>query len=220
MKSEAITPLITTPSGGKRFRISDHLASLRVEIGPSGTGHYDYDPWGKLTQLSGTGSSRLTYNDHEQDLESGDLNLGVRQDDGDEGRFNSVDALWSSHPVESPYVYTSNNPLRYTDPTGMQARTVQVPFEEGGEEVPTGGRLISTRCSTQIILRKSNGTARPQSRKPRKAWCRRRVRREEHQPKEILVQEAKTRRSHLRMGMTGLAKRITTVEIIGPTASN
>lgn len=125
---EDLAPIVTLPDGSRQYRISDHLASLRVMVDANGTQQYDYDPWG--TSLSGavTGGSRRTYNDREQDTESGDYNLGRRQMADEVGQFLSVDPLWETSRAESPYLYAKGNPLRYTDPEGLQAKEVKSDF--------------------------------------------------------------------------------------------
>ncbi len=65
------------------------------------------------------------FNDRERDRETGNLNLGVRSEEPSLGRFTSIDPLWEKFPGQSPYVYADNNPLRLTDPTGMQAFRIQ-----------------------------------------------------------------------------------------------
>ncbi|MBK8909920.1 MAG: hypothetical protein IPM61_01185 [Chlorobi bacterium] len=116
---EDLTPIITKPDGSKEYRISDHLASLRASLTPGvSTKYYDYDPWGGL--LSGTGTRRM-YNDREEDKESSLYNNGVRKLEEGLGRFTAIDPLWEKFLWQSPYVYGDNDPLRKTDPKGMQA---------------------------------------------------------------------------------------------------
>jgi RHS repeat-associated protein len=117
---EDIAQVITDPSGGKQFRISDHLASVRTEIGPAGAAQYDYDPWGGALPVVMPTPPRRGYNDREKDRETGSYNLGVREMDARVG-FQSVDPLWQQSPSQSPYIYANANPLRLTDPKGMQA---------------------------------------------------------------------------------------------------
>jgi RHS repeat-associated protein len=62
----------------------------------------------------------------ERDAETGLDNFGVRYFSGPEGRFTSPDPLLLSAKLEDPqtwnrYVYARNNPLRYTDPSGLYA---------------------------------------------------------------------------------------------------
>ena len=136
---EDITPIITKPDGSKEYRISDHLASLRVSL-TSGTPtkYYDYDPWGNL--LGGTTPPRRGFNDNEEDKENGLYSLGVRK--YEEGRFLSVDVLFEKEPEISPYVYAGNAPMNYVDPAGLQRRGVAgVPAAifSNGDLASTGG---------------------------------------------------------------------------------
>jgi RHS repeat-associated protein len=61
----------------------------------------------------------------ELDAETGLYYLGARYYSPVDGIFLSVDPLAGSFPSWGPYVYTLNNPVRLTDPTGMAP--------EGGE---------------------------------------------------------------------------------------
>jgi len=119
---EDISQVITDASGNKQYRISDHLATLRATVGGSGISSYDSDPWGGALEAPVTGESRRVFNDRERDRETGNLNLGVRSEEPSLGRFTSVDPLAEKSAGQSPYVYADNNPLRFTDPNGMQAR--------------------------------------------------------------------------------------------------
>ena len=49
---------------------------------------------------------------------------GSSRERSEEWIWLSVDPLAEEYPSWSPYVYTHNNPLRYTDPTGMTANDV------------------------------------------------------------------------------------------------
>ncbi|MCB0649298.1 MAG: hypothetical protein KDC49_21660 [Saprospiraceae bacterium] len=64
---------------------------------------------------------RYTYNGKEELGFSGYQDYGARQYDASVGRFMGVDMLTSSFPQVSPYSAFNNNPLRFTDPTGMAA---------------------------------------------------------------------------------------------------
>jgi RHS repeat-associated protein len=67
---------------------------------------------------------RQKFTGKERDSESGLDYFLARDYSGPQGRFTSVDPLASSaHPAEpqswNRYTYAANNPLKFTDPTGM-----------------------------------------------------------------------------------------------------
>jgi RHS repeat-associated protein len=134
-------------TGTKEFKITDHLSSTRVTLSLTGvTSTYDYDPWGKLIASTG-GKHRQGYNGREDDRESNLFSLGVRSyDDENRGSMLSVDPLWEKFSDQSPYVYSNNNPVNMTDPTGMQGDPVSPadeldnnPDEVGGAGCGGGG---------------------------------------------------------------------------------
>jgi RHS repeat-associated protein len=113
---------------GRRYFVKDHLGSVRATVDRDGVviGHDDYYPFGLVMpgRSSNTGNPNDNYKftGHELDNEVGlDIYyMGARYSDpvlG--GRFYSIDPLAREFPNISPYAYGNNNPLRYTDPTGM-----------------------------------------------------------------------------------------------------
>ncbi len=120
--------------GAIEYRITDHLGSNRVTLDGSGvvTNRYDYEPFGGI--LSSGGEARQGFNSREKDQESDLFNNGVRKLDDNIGRFTSIDPLWEKFPSWSPYQYGYNNPLRVTDPSGMQGRTPITPQVEMGPD--------------------------------------------------------------------------------------
>ncbi len=60
---------------------------------------------------------------------------GARYYDAAIGRWNSVDPLAELFPSQSGYNYTFNNPLRYTDPTGM------APVDSWETDLATGKKV-------------------------------------------------------------------------------
>jgi RHS repeat-associated protein len=151
--------LITTrPDGKAEYKIVDHLGSTRVVLNDMGTvlSQYDYEPFGKPLAKTGL-DSRKSYIDKEKDYESGLGNYGVRSYDDSDGRFTSIDPLWENDDQRdiTPYHYSKNNPIRYSDPTGlyhingMDTKPAKEYFADavkhcylgmisGGEMTPTG----------------------------------------------------------------------------------
>jgi RHS repeat-associated protein len=95
---------------------------------------HDYLPFGEEIGLIGgrittqryaaTDGVRQKFTLKERDKETGLDFFGARYFASSQGRFTSTDPLLASGSVYDPqswnrYTYTSNNPLRYIDPTGM-----------------------------------------------------------------------------------------------------
>jgi RHS repeat-associated protein len=116
---ENLAQVITKPNGAKEYRVSDHLASLRVAIEGATTRTTDYDPWGNVIAGSSSGE-RSTFNDQERDAETGLFDLSDRNLDPAIGAFSKPDRLLEKFRSVSPYNYCSANPVRVTDPDGMQ----------------------------------------------------------------------------------------------------
>jgi RHS repeat-associated protein len=127
-----------------KYLFTDHLGSTRVKSGATGQvmTRHDYLPFGR--QLSAVDSGRTTamgYVDQadpmqepfpikftglERDAETGLDNFIARYYSGAQGRFTGPDPLLASSRPEDPqtwnrYAYGFNNPLRFIDPTGMEA---------------------------------------------------------------------------------------------------
>jgi len=102
----------------------DHLGSTRAVVNASGTvvETQDYYPFG----LQMPGRSMTTGNSAKEKFTSHELDDGLdlyymvaRRYAPEFGRFLSVDPLADIYPSWSPYNYTLNNPLRFTDLTGL-----------------------------------------------------------------------------------------------------
>ncbi|MCH8558769.1 MAG: RHS repeat-associated core domain-containing protein [Balneolia bacterium] len=117
-----------TYSGYMRYYyLKDHLGSVRVTLNQSGSvvGHDDYYPFG--LQMPGRSNNSANRDDDQKFTghffeQEGDLEIyhaQARMYDPAIGRFMGVDAMRSEYPTINPYHYTLNNPLIYTDPTGM-----------------------------------------------------------------------------------------------------
>ncbi len=132
------TTATPTVDPGSYWRTTDHLGSTRLVTTGVGAVYdrRDLFPFGE--QIADTYSSRTSagnYNESdpasrhlftakERDDESGLDYFGARYFGSSLGRFNSPDPLLNSGRPWLPqswnrYAYTLNNPLRFTDPTGM-----------------------------------------------------------------------------------------------------
>jgi RHS repeat-associated protein len=119
--AEAIWPTFTTT-----YYHDDHLGTSQVLT--SGLG---YPIWqGTFLPFGQEYNPQITTNHYkftgkERDSETGLDYFGARYYAGAMGRFITPDPLMASGHVSDPqswnrYTYTLNNPLRYTDPTGME----------------------------------------------------------------------------------------------------
>lgn len=107
------------------FFHSDHLGSSSYITNSKGivTQHMEYLPFGELLveeHLNGH-NSPFKFNAKELDPETGNYYYGARYYSPKYNLMLSVDPLYEMYPGISPYAYVLNNPLRYTDPTGMAA---------------------------------------------------------------------------------------------------
>jgi RHS repeat-associated protein len=85
-----------------------------------------YDPWGlELTgigfQYGGIKANKYLYNGKELIEDNGlqYYDYGARMYDPVIGRWGVVDPMADSYQAFSPYNYTLNNPVKFTDPNGM-----------------------------------------------------------------------------------------------------
>jgi len=96
------------------------------------------------------------YNGKELNLDHG-LNWSdyeARWYDACLGRFTSVDPLAKTMPAWSPYIYTYNNPIRFTDPTGMAPETVK----PGSAAALSMIKNTLTKADAQYVRLDNNGT--------------------------------------------------------------
>ena len=112
------------------YQYKYHLGNTRVSFGRNSTGALDitdandYYPFGMNHLKSGNSffgiNSYKNYKYNGKELqESGMYDYGVRMYMSDIGRWGVVDPLAEKAPNLSPFRYGYNNPITFTDPTGM-----------------------------------------------------------------------------------------------------
>ncbi len=107
-----------TVSGTSSYFIQDYLGSTRALADASGnvTESLVYDSFGNVT--SGSASTRYTYTGREADVDTGLLYYRARWYDPHGGRFVSEDPIGLGGGI-NVFAYVENNPLRFTDPSGL-----------------------------------------------------------------------------------------------------
>jgi RHS repeat-associated protein len=106
------------------FYHSDHLGSSSLIT--DGTGalvqHIEYVPFGEtfIDERNGNWSTPYLFNGKEKDEETGLHYFHARYYDSRTSVWLSVDPLAEKYFWTSSYIYCLNNPVKYTDPTGME----------------------------------------------------------------------------------------------------
>lgn len=98
---------------------SDQLSSTRVLIDPAGVvrASFTYDPYGNLTNTTGTFTTSLRFAGQYRDAETGLIYLRARYYDPATAQFLSRDPFVAT--TRQPYSYVRGNPLNSTDPLGL-----------------------------------------------------------------------------------------------------
>lgn len=117
------TPRLQTSSTGTATSIGleDVLGSVRHHTDPTGsvTGSLSYAPFGEL--VSGTPATPFGYTGEWTDP-GGHVYLRARVYQPSTGRFLTTDPIQPNHPGTqgwNQYTYTTNNPVTFTDPSGL-----------------------------------------------------------------------------------------------------
>ncbi len=140
--------VVRDSSAGVSYLHGDHLGSVSATTGAQ-PGPQTYGPWGNVTS-GGSSATARTYTGQYLDSASGLLYYHARYYDATLARFISADTVvpgqsdkaGTANPQAlNRYLYVTNNPLTYTDPSG---HAQQVPIDEGGGE--SGGWGCSGAC--------------------------------------------------------------------------
>ncbi|MHA1280611.1 MAG: RHS repeat-associated core domain-containing protein, partial [Candidatus Helarchaeota archaeon] len=110
-------------NGNLYYYLKDHLGTTRMTIRDNGTvygRYYRYYAFGETESEQITLNQDYKYTGKPFDSELG-LDIyyyGARYYNPHLGRWLAVDPLHDKYPSLSPYVYCSDNPMKYVDPDG------------------------------------------------------------------------------------------------------
>jgi RHS repeat-associated protein len=115
---------IDLPSAVVHYYFSDHLGSANVVTSSAGViqDESDYYPFGGERAITNSDPNNYKFTGKERDSESGLDNFGARFDSSSMGRFMSPDPLGGrliNPQTLNKYSYVANNPINFTDPTGL-----------------------------------------------------------------------------------------------------
>jgi len=105
------------------YLLGDHLGSTSLVTDPGGVilSAARYDPWGELRAASGPSQTSYGYTGQRTEKGLGLYFYGARWYDPQLSRFLSADSIIPQQQgvqAWDRFAYVSNNPLKYTDPTG------------------------------------------------------------------------------------------------------
>jgi RHS repeat-associated protein len=122
------------------YFIADHLGSTRALADATGsiTSSIAYDSFGNVA--AGSVPTRYTYTGREFDSDTGQMHYRAREYNLNGGRFLSEDPIGLGGGINL-YAYVGNNPIRFLDPSGTQARSDR--SFNSGEKSPTTGERLS-----------------------------------------------------------------------------
>jgi RHS repeat-associated protein len=117
---------IDLPANTVHYYLSDHLGSTNIVTSAAGTveEESDYYPFGTEVVIT-SGPNKYKFTGKERDSESGLDLMGARYYGNALGRFVTPDPLYLElrrllDPQQlNIYAYARNNPLKFTDPTGL-----------------------------------------------------------------------------------------------------
>ena len=126
-------------SGTNYYFTRDHLGSVREVTGATGIilARYDYDPYGRMTGVSGGFNADFGYAGMYYHAATG-LNLTLyRAYNADLGRWLNRDPIGERGGINQ-YRYVRNGSLRFVDKLGLQTSEEEEPAREGESEPAFG----------------------------------------------------------------------------------
>ena len=144
-----------TQTGSPVYRVTDHLGTNVGSLLANGTfvNPVDYMPFGQV--FTGNTNDPYLYTSLERDGESGFDHAMFRQYSSNSGRWMSPDPYSGSIDMSNPqsfnrYNYVGNNPLVYTDPSGLFPCGVSI-AADGGLTVSGLGWVALGACAFSAI---------------------------------------------------------------------
>ena len=146
------------------YNYTDHLGNVRLSYYNNGSSiavleENNYYPFGMKHEgyngLAGNSSYQYKYNGKELQTESGMYDYGARFYMADVGRWGVVDPLAEKMTRHSPYNYTFNNPVKYTDPDGRMPMPPDIITKILSKSVKTyssGSQYVSRDVSMTMTL--------------------------------------------------------------------
>jgi RHS repeat-associated protein len=116
-------------AGNEQYNLVDGIGSVIAITNAVGDiiARYDYDAFGNIKSQTGSASHSLKFTGEQNDPESGLVYLRARYYDPSIGRFVTKDSYMGQGTTplsQNRYIYVSNNPLKYVDPTGYAQECV------------------------------------------------------------------------------------------------
>jgi len=120
--------------GTAYFYKRDHLGSVREMTDSSGTiqARYEYDPYGRVTKVSGGMDSDFQYAGYYAHIPTGLNMTRFRAYDPNTGRWLSRDPIAEKGGINL-YDYVGNDPINLNDPLGLWQVTLSFGFELMGQ---------------------------------------------------------------------------------------
>ena len=118
------------------YYTQDHLGSIREVVDATGTSvaRYDYDVWGRRTQVEGTFTCERGFTGHWHHAWSNLIIAPLRAYDSDTGRWLSEDPIEEAGGLNL-YGYVGNGPVMNTDPSGLWFFSMSTPTASMGTAI-------------------------------------------------------------------------------------
>lgn len=140
-----------TPDASPRYYTRDHLGNVRevTDSGGNVRARYDYDPYGRVTKVSGNVDSDFLYTGHYYHAPSG-LHLALyRAYDADLGRWLNRDPIEEEGGVNL-YGYVGNDPENKTDPFGLEKWPTEICLSIARVMGMAAARVAAARAAGKV----------------------------------------------------------------------